>query len=99
MPTCGERDARRDDALNGGVVGQVEEEHGAVHGSVLLKVLLEEVRRLHVDTHGRKHNGKLVGLALGTLLAHQSCSGVAGRGDDQQGCQPGCRWGGLGGAS
>jgi hypothetical protein len=35
----GQRNARRDDALDGGVVGQVEEEDGALQGAVLLKIL------------------------------------------------------------
>mmetsp|Transcript_38125 Transcript_38125/g.96425 ORF Transcript_38125/g.96425 Transcript_38125/m.96425 type:complete len:371 (-) Transcript_38125:560-1672(-) len=60
----GERNAGRDDALNGGVVGQVQEQHGALQGAVLLEVLLEEVRSLHVHTHGSEHNGELVALAL-----------------------------------
>ena len=36
---CRERNARRDDALNGRVVCQVEEQDGLVHGPVLLKIL------------------------------------------------------------
>ena len=35
----GERDAGRDDALDGGVVGQVEEQHGALQAAVLLEIL------------------------------------------------------------
>ena len=34
-----EGDAGGDDALDGGVIGQVQEQHCLVHGSVLLKVL------------------------------------------------------------
>lgn len=40
----GERDAGRDDALDGGVVGQVEEQHRALQAAILLKVLLGEGR-------------------------------------------------------
>ena len=68
-----ERDTRGDDALDGGVIGEVQEQHGALERAVLLKVLLEEVRGLHVDTHGGKHDGKLV--AAGSGLG-----GVAGLG-------------------
>mmetsp|Transcript_9018 Transcript_9018/g.30566 ORF Transcript_9018/g.30566 Transcript_9018/m.30566 type:complete len:578 (+) Transcript_9018:341-2074(+) len=66
----GERNARGDDALDGGVVGQVEEEGHALHGAVLLEVVLEEARRLHVDAHGREHNGErlLRVIARGRLL-------------------------------
>jgi hypothetical protein len=42
------------------VVGQVEEEGDSVERAVLLKVLSEEARRLHVDTHGGKDDGKVV---------------------------------------
>lgn len=55
-----ERDARRDDALNGGVVRQVHEQHCALHAAVLLKVALEECSRLHVDTHRPEHDTELV---------------------------------------
>ena len=66
---CRQRDTRRDDALDGGVVGEVEEQHGPLQRAVLLKVLLEEVRRFHVDSHGGKHNGELVagGTSLGSM--------------------------------
>ena len=36
--------------------------------------LLEEVRGLHVDAHGRKHNGKLAHCALRALVPHQACA-------------------------
>lgn len=56
----GQRQTRRDDSLNGRVVGQVQEEAHVLHGAVLLEVLLEEPGRLHVDTHGREHDGEVV---------------------------------------
>ena len=40
--------------------------------------LLEEVRGLHVDTHGRKHNGKGLALALVRAVLHQACNGERG---------------------
>ena len=43
-----------------GVVGEVEEEHDVLHGAVLLEVLLEESRRLHVHTHRSEHDGEVV---------------------------------------
>ena len=61
-------EARGDDALDGGVVGEVEEERHALHGARLLKVLLEEPRRLHVHTHGRKHDGEVVLVAIQCVL-------------------------------
>jgi hypothetical protein len=39
---------------------QVEEHGDPLHGSVLLKVPLEELSCLHVHTHGSKNDGKLV---------------------------------------
>eukprot|EP00050_Salpingoeca_kvevrii_P005899 m.286285 g.286285 ORF g.286285 m.286285 type:complete len:410 (+) comp11542_c0_seq1:188-1417(+) len=53
-----ERQTRRNDTLDGRVVGKVEEERDTLHGAVLLEVLLEKAGRLHVDTHGSEHNGK-----------------------------------------
>jgi hypothetical protein len=38
----------------------VEEEDGPAQGSILLKVLLKEVSRLHVDSHGPEDNCELV---------------------------------------
>ena len=57
-----ERDAGRDDALDRRVVGEVEEQHGALEAAVLLKVLLEKVRGLHVDAHGGEDDRELVRL-------------------------------------
>ena len=51
-----------DDALDGGVIGEVEEEANVLHRAVLLEILLEKAGSLHVDTHGGEHNGE-VGLA------------------------------------
>ena len=56
----GEREARRDDALDCRVVGEVEEQSRALHGSALLEVLAKETRRLHVDAHGAEYNGEVV---------------------------------------
>lgn len=45
--------------------------------------LLEEVRGLHVDTHGGKHDGKGLRLALGVAMLHQACgAGDASRHGD-----------------
>ncbi|KAI0564002.1 hypothetical protein FGB62_31g125 [Gracilaria domingensis] len=63
----GEGEARRDDTFDGGVVGQVEEERDLAHGAVLLKVLPEEARGLHVDSHGGEHDGKVGVLAVAVL--------------------------------
>lgn len=70
----GEGDSWRDDALDGGVVGEVEEEHCAAKGAVLLKVPLEEVRSLHVDTHCAENDRKLVLQPYGsTITLAQEC--------------------------
>lgn len=58
----GQRETRRDDALNRGVVGQVQEEARALHRTVALKIFREEAGGFDVDTHGGKDDGKgLVG--------------------------------------
>ena len=36
---CGQSNARRDDALNGRIISQVQEQAGLVHAAILLKVL------------------------------------------------------------
>jgi hypothetical protein len=77
---CGQRQAGRDDALDGRIVGQVQEQAHVLHGTVFLeskligqilsmmilhcriylKILFEESGGFHVDTHGGKHDGKVV---------------------------------------
>ena len=47
----GKGETRRDNSLDGRIVGQVEEEANVFHGTVLFEVLLEESRDLHVHTH------------------------------------------------
>ena len=64
-----EREARRDDALDGRVVGEVHEQARARHGPTLLKVLLEEPGGLHVHAHGPKHHGKVVLVVIHGALA------------------------------
>ena len=65
----GQGQAGRDDPLDGGVVGQVQEQAHVLHGAVLLEVLLEEARRLHVDAHGGEHNGEVVLVVVQHRLA------------------------------
>mmetsp|Transcript_22306 Transcript_22306/g.53512 ORF Transcript_22306/g.53512 Transcript_22306/m.53512 type:complete len:283 (+) Transcript_22306:600-1448(+) len=71
----GQRETRGDDPLDRGIVGKVKEEAHVLHRAVLLEILLEKARRLHVDTHGREHDGE-VGLArrlhVLLLLLHET---------------------------
>ena len=55
-----ERDTWRDNALNRGVIGKVEEKHGSFQRAVLLEILLEKVSCFHVNSHGGEHYGELV---------------------------------------
>ena len=64
-----------DNTLDGGVIGEVEEEAHVLHGAVLLEILLEKPGRLLVDTHGRKHNDEVA--AARVLLVRQSHEQVA----------------------
>ena len=38
------------------------------HGAILLKVLLEKACRLHIHTHGSKHNGKVILVPINNAL-------------------------------
>mmetsp|Transcript_62503 Transcript_62503/g.167417 ORF Transcript_62503/g.167417 Transcript_62503/m.167417 type:complete len:335 (+) Transcript_62503:537-1541(+) len=68
----GEGQAGGDDALDGGVVGEVQEQDDVLHGAVLLKIVLKKPCRLHVHPHGPEHNRKIIrGVVLGVLLLHQ----------------------------
>ncbi len=59
-------------ALDGGVVGQVQEKRHALHLAALLKVVLEKAGRAHVNAHGCKHNGEvLLCLVNRGLVFHQ----------------------------
>eukprot|EP01084_Bolivina_argentea_P071534 130022_1 len=61
------------DTLNGGIVGQVQEEHGLLHGTVLLELATEETGSLLVDTHSGEDDAEILLLALlldQTGLAH-----------------------------
>ena len=55
-----ERQTRRDDTLDRGVVGEVKEEGDAVERAILFKVLLKEASRFHIHTHGSEHDRKVV---------------------------------------
>ncbi|GIX65223.1 uncharacterized protein BcabD6B2_46580 [Babesia caballi] len=59
---------RRHDALNGRVVGKVQEQRDARHGAVLLEVVLEEGRSFQVHTHGRKHHREVVRVPVDDVL-------------------------------
>jgi len=51
--------SRSDNSLNRGIVGQVQEKHHSLHGTVLLEIGSEESGHLHVDTHGGKHHTEI----------------------------------------
>mmetsp|Transcript_44392 Transcript_44392/g.74728 ORF Transcript_44392/g.74728 Transcript_44392/m.74728 type:complete len:361 (+) Transcript_44392:445-1527(+) len=69
--STGEGQTGCNDTLDGWVVGQVQEEHGTFHGTVLLKLLLEETGCLLIDTHSGEHKGKGLSLTLVVLRLHQ----------------------------
>lgn len=59
----------RNDSLDGGIVGQVQEEAHVLHGTVLLEVLLEETGCLHVHTHSGEHDGEVIFMVIEDRLA------------------------------
>mmetsp|Transcript_7110 Transcript_7110/g.17954 ORF Transcript_7110/g.17954 Transcript_7110/m.17954 type:complete len:561 (+) Transcript_7110:182-1864(+) len=65
----GQRQARRHDALDRRVVGQVQEEHDVLHGAVLLEVVAEEACRLHVHTHGAEDDAEVIRRVVQHVLA------------------------------
>lgn len=68
----GQRETGRDDALERGVVGQINEEQDAVYGAVNHEVSLEEEGRLLGHTHRGKDNGEvLIGVMVHVLLLHE----------------------------
>ena len=46
------------------IVGQVHEQRDSIQTAILLKVLLEEPCRLHIDTHGAEHDVEVVLVAV-----------------------------------
>ncbi len=68
----GEREAGGNDALDGGVVRQIEEKRDALHGAVLLEVRAEETGDLHVDAHRAEDDGEvLLGVVVDVLALDQ----------------------------
>lgn len=47
-------------SLDGGIVGQVQEQAHVLHRAVLFEILLEEPGGLHVDTHSCEYDGEVV---------------------------------------
>src|SRR5271155_2291795 len=54
-----ERQARGNDSLNGGIVGQIEEKCDSFHRSVLFEITCEKPSGFHVDTHSSEDNAKV----------------------------------------
>mmetsp|Transcript_30746 Transcript_30746/g.82329 ORF Transcript_30746/g.82329 Transcript_30746/m.82329 type:complete len:468 (-) Transcript_30746:264-1667(-) len=68
----GEGKPGRHDALDGGVVRQVHEQHDVLHGAVLLEVALEEGGGLPVHAHGPEHDAEvLLGVVAHVLALDQ----------------------------
>merc|ERR1719379_1172728 len=64
--------ARRHDTLDSRIVRQVQVQHDVLHGPVLLEVVAEEARGLHVHAHGAEDNGEVVHVVIRDVLAlHQ----------------------------
>jgi hypothetical protein len=66
-----------DNTLDGGVIGEVEEEAHVLHGAVLLEILLEKAGSLHVHTHSSENDSEVAlscvtGVALG-ILPNKTC--------------------------
>ena len=81
-------DARRDEALDGGVVGQIEEHHRAGQRPRGLELVDEERRLALGDAHGREHDGELLlaaqdlglpGDLRGNLVVRQSRAAKDGK--------------------
>ncbi len=84
----GQGHARRRDALDGRVVGQVHEQHGALDGAGAAEVADEELGFLEGDAHGGEDDGELlVGpehLAWRAICAASCGMRQAGAGEDRQ---------------
>jgi hypothetical protein len=65
----GEGQSGSDNSLNSGIVGEVEEQHDTLHGTVLLEVGLEETGYLHVDTHSCEHHTEVLFAVVVDVLA------------------------------
>jgi len=67
--SSGEGETGSDNTLDGRIVGEVHEQHDAVHGTIDLEVSLEEAGSLHIDTHsGEDDDEVLVGVILHILV-------------------------------
>jgi hypothetical protein len=50
------------------IIGQVHEQSDSIQTTVLLEVLLEESGCLHVDSHGTKNDGEIIGVTVMNTL-------------------------------
>ena len=84
----GQRHPGRSDTLDGRVIGQVDEQHGAVKGSCLPETLDKEVGLFKGDSHCREYNGKVLirpqHLRLSRDLRGKLGVGQARCGEDRQ---------------
>jgi hypothetical protein len=63
---------RRDDTLNGSIVGQVHEQDDTVHGAIDFEIRLEETSGLHIDTHGGENDREvLFRVIMDVLMLHK----------------------------
>ena len=86
---CGrQRYAGGDETLDGGVVGQIEEEDGPLQTTAGLKTAAKDGRFLVRDTNGGEDDGKLPTttphLGLGGNLGRQLAAGQTKAGEDGQ---------------
>ncbi len=70
----GQRHARGGDALDDRVVGEVDEQDGALDGARAAEVLDEEVRLLEGDAHGGEDDGELPRLRRGCVACRAICA-------------------------
>ncbi len=73
LSSC-EGETGSDNALDGGIVCQVHEQHDTVHGAVDLEIGLEESSGLSVDSHCRENDGEVRVVVIEHVLSfHQRC--------------------------
>ena len=65
-----QREPRRDDALDRGILRQVEEQRRPLHRPALLEVGAEEAGRLHFQPHGPEDDGKVLFVGAINLDGH-----------------------------
>ena len=70
--SSGEGETGSNNSLNGGIVGQVHEEHDLVHGAIDFEIGLEESSGGFRDSHSSEDNGEVIFVVImDVLLLHE----------------------------